>query len=135
MTEKRSKNPLVVYKHKAKVSEDGKHVFILEPALVNMELSRMKGKDIWIGYAENDVDATPSQHAYYRGYMLKHALQHETFGGYTKDELHQEVLRYADIKSTSGLKVKEYTSFVNKAKDFFAEHDIFFESEDKFAEL
>ncbi len=61
------------------------------------------------------------QNRYYHGVVIKTLMQDETFGGYTKEEVHDTLKLIFNVKSTAKLSIEEFTEFLEKITRWSAE--------------
>jgi hypothetical protein len=122
-------NHKVVRQYKFKVI--GGKMVIEEIGRFNQALSKMEGQQGYLALLPEDADPLPSHRGYYFGIMIPQVLTTEEFGGWTKPMVHDYVKDSLKVSKTRGMSKKEFTEFVERAKDLFASHDIFFEDESK----
>tara|TARA_Y100001973_G_C4934968_1_gene202824 strand:- start:27 stop:401 length:375 start_codon:yes stop_codon:yes gene_type:complete len=61
------------------------------------------------------------QNRYYHGVVIKTLMQDETFGGYTKQEVHDTLKLVFNVKSTAKLSIEEFTEYIDKIMRWAAE--------------
>ena len=74
-----------ILKHKGKVIDGQLHLNNVD--YYTHCLKGLEGKDIEVTVQEKEKDPTLRQYGYYFGVVLPNALEDETFGGWTKEEL------------------------------------------------
>lgn len=122
----------VAFKHKFRVV--GGQIEFYDPKRFFNDVKSFEGKDGELAlYPKADIDNV-SWRGYYFGVMIKPSLKQEMFRGWTDKELHDEVKKFAGIDSTKGMDNEDWYKFVEKGKDFFAAHDIFFEEATNYSE-
>ena len=61
------------------------------------------------------------QNRYYHGVVIKTLMGDETFGGYTKDEVHKTFKVLFNVKSTAKLSKEEFTEYLDSIVRWSAE--------------
>lgn len=61
------------------------------------------------------------QNRYYHGVVIKTLMGDETFGGYTKDEVHKTLKVLFNVKSTAKLSKEEFTEYLDSIVRWSAE--------------
>jgi len=133
----------IVLKHYGKVVKGVMEFY--RPQLLKSNLTELEGKEFELVLKEKYKGVSTDAHAFYRGGILGTALASETFGGWTKDEVHEHFvemfLSYADtkkiitrngtvnvpiqkIKSTSALSSKAMKEYCDQVIRWLAQHDI-----------
>ncbi len=75
------------YRHYGKVTEAAQLIFNRYSDFEN-ELKLLRGKDFEMTIRERFVNATEDQHGYYRAGVIREAMNHEDFGGWSEDDIH-----------------------------------------------
>ena len=91
---------------------------IINRERLNKFLSTLKGEvDITISEVHSRAHF---QNNYYWKVIIGTMLECETFGGYTKDELHDTLKEHFNIKSTSKLNSDEFTDYIDRVSRWCA---------------
>lgn len=133
------------YKHYGKVVK-GELSFFYPEILQNI-INSLEGKEFELILKEKHKKVSHDTHSYYRGGIVKEALQFECFGGYTEDDFHELMadmflkvhttkflhiegqeeptqIPCTKILSTSELNQKDMGIFIEKVIRFLAEQGI-----------
>ena len=98
----------LILKHRGKVCEGKLHFSNL--SLYQANIDELEGKEFEIQLIERVTDVTKNQHNYYNGIILPYALKHESFGGWTKQELDKALktmfLKEEKTKELNGIPMK-----------------------------
>jgi len=131
----------IVHRHRGKVNDSAK-LFLNDIKWYQNNLDALQGKNIYITIQEEIEPVSKNFHNYYRGIVLKTALQSETFGGWTSNELHEyyvdrylvsfhnkqikgQVITLKKVPSTASIGTKRMTRYVEDVKNNLAqEHGI-----------
>lgn len=133
-----------IYKHYGKVVKKEMHFY--HPEILQNIINSLEGKEFELILKEKHKKVTHDTHSYYRGGIVKEALQYECFGGYTEDDFHELMasmfltvhstkLIHGDTeeplqipcsrtRSTSELTQKEMGEFIEKVIRFLAQQGI-----------
>jgi len=126
-------------KHKGKVTNG--ELYLNNVEYYKLCLKEFEGKEIEVIVKEKEKDPTLRQYGYYFGVVLPTALEDETFGGWSKEELDAYLksnflqktklkilnnvpveLRYSPSKAV--ITKEEMTEFLNKVIIFLAQQGI-----------
>lgn len=129
------------YRHYGKVTASAQLAFNNYSQFEN-ELKILSGKEFEIIIRERFIPASTDQHGYYRGGVIREALNHEDFGGWSEDDVHDyyaekfltfsihrilagKVIEYAIIESTAHLGKKRFAVYIQQViDDLWNEHQI-----------
>lgn len=129
-----------IFKHRGRI-RNGKLV-LKDLELYRANLEKLEGKQIYITINEETENTTLDQQKYLRGIIYGTALQSETFGGWSKQEIHDyycdkflskivskeingEMHEFKITKSTSGISKKKMSEFIELVKnDLASEHNV-----------
>lgn len=142
----------VIYHHYGNVNEDGS-LFFYNKALFQQSTDLLRGKEFDIIIKEKHKKVSLDTHGYYRGGVIKEALQYEIFGGWDEGDLHNffasEFLRetkilslskegavhqapVTSIRSTASLNQSEMNEFVEKVIRWLANEGIVIHSPEEY---
>ena len=79
------------------------NIIISDNILYNSHLKQLEGKRIAVIIKEYKVESTMNQRDYLFGVVYKTALETDTFGGWSKDEIHNHYKKMFGIITISEL--------------------------------
>lgn len=62
------------------------------------------------------------QNKYYWGVVIRTVMQDETYGGWTKDEIHSDFKQRFNVQSTTKLSVEDFTEYLERITRWCAEY-------------
>tara|TARA_R110000803_G_scaffold36811_3_gene79123 strand:- start:1710 stop:2120 length:411 start_codon:yes stop_codon:yes gene_type:complete len=119
-----SSEPVVAYKHKARVvrGKNGQGQLVpYDYKMAQSDVNTLMGREVFFVLYDSEEVHSPGQMAYYRGVMLKQAVTTEEYSGRTPEELHKDLLAHFQVETLSGMKWNDMHQWIENCKDFFME--------------